>query len=64
MEMLPTEKGEAVDDTGWRQGEKENQEVTFGQVEFEMSIRHSNEEAESGNECVSLRLRRKVWLKI
>lgn len=45
MEMLPTEKGKAVDDTGWRQGEKENQEFSFGQVEFEMSIRHSNEEA-------------------
>lgn len=44
MEKLPTEKGKAVDDTGWRQGEKENQEFSFGQVEFEMSIRHSNEE--------------------
>lgn len=44
--MLPAEKGKAVDDPGWRQSEKENQEFSFGQVEFEMSIRHSNEEAE------------------
>lgn len=32
MEMLPTEKGKAVDDPGWRQSEKENQEFSLDKL--------------------------------
>lgn len=44
----------------WDRGEKEDQEFSFGQVEFKMSIQYASEEAQCAAECMSLRFRKEV----
>lgn len=44
----------------WDRGEKEDQEFSFGQVEFKMSIQYASEEAQCAAECMSLRFKKEV----